>query len=142
MPWELNLAAPACARPMSGVKHTPSGEVCPHGQVFFGIMTEVNDAAHTLLPKRPPQYVPLPPGQVPTAGQVVHLTGRASPQFLRESILFQVTQVEPSSVDASRGRSPNRAGWLYLTGWELDRHRQQRTPRTVLVNASGLLIRR
>ncbi|MGA8113246.1 MAG: hypothetical protein WCA46_06260 [Actinocatenispora sp.] len=84
----------------------------------------------------------LPPGQVPVQGQVVHLTGRASPQFLRESILFQVTHVEPSSVDASRGRPSTRAGWLYLTGWELDCHRRHRASRTVLVNASGLLVRR
>lgn len=107
-----------------------------------GKMTEVTNAAHTLLSQSLPRYEPLPAGQVPSAGEVVHLTGRASPQFARESILLQVVKVEPSSVDASRGRSPGRAGWLYLTGWELDHNRRHRAERTVLVNAAGLLVRR
>ncbi len=105
-------------------------------------MTEMTNAAHTLPSQVLPQYIALAQGEVPIPGQVVHLTGRASPQFLRESILLQVTEVEPSSVDASRGRSSDRAGWLYLTGWELDHNRHQRAVRTVLVNAAGLLVRR
>lgn len=105
-------------------------------------MTEVSTAAHTLLSHPLPRYETLPTGQVPSIGEIVHLTGQASPQFARESILLQVAKVEPSSVDASRGRSSARAGWLYLTGWELDHNRRHRFERCVLVRASGLLVRR
>ena len=104
-------------------------------------MTEVTTAAHTVLPQALPRYVALPPGEVPTQGQIVYLTGRASPQFSRESILLQVAKVEPSSVDASRGRSTDQASWLYLTGWELDNNRRHRSARTVLVSADGVLVR-
>lgn len=111
---------------------------CPR----HGKMTQVSTAAHTLLSHPLPRYEPLPAGQVPDVGEIVHLTGRASPQFAHDSILLQVTKVEPSSVDASRGRSTAAAGWLYLTGWELDRNRRHRVERCVLVSAAGLLVRR
>ena len=104
-------------------------------------MTEVTTAAHTVLSQALPRYETLPPGMVPAAGQIVHLTGSASPQFARESILFQIGKVEASSVDASRGRAPDRAGWLYLTGWELDNNRRHRHERTVLVRADGVMVR-
>lgn len=103
------------------------------------MMTEVTTLAHPL--QSLPHYAALPPGEIPLAGQIVHLTGQASPQFARESLLLQVTKVESSSVDASRGRTPGRAGWLYLTGWELDNNCRHRTVRTVLVNTAGLLVR-
>jgi hypothetical protein len=105
------------------------------------MMTEVTTTAHAVLPQSLPRYMALQPGQVPLPGQVVHLTERASPQFARESILLQVSGVEPSSVDASRGRPAARAGWLYLTGWELDHNCRHRGERTVLVRAAGLLVR-
>lgn len=105
------------------------------------MMTEVTIATHAAQSQLSPRYEALAQGEVPTAGQIVHLTGAASPQFTRESILLQVTDVEPSSVDASRGRRLDRASWLYLTGWELDRNRRHRLARTVLVRAAGLRVR-
>lgn len=88
-----------------------------------------------------PRYVPLAPGTAPIPGQVVYLTGDASPQFASNPLLLLVGSVEPSSVDASRGRTPAESRWLYLTGWELDTQLRRTRQRTLLACAAGVLVR-
>lgn len=131
---------------------TPNGT---HSVADWSIMTEVDIAertgrstppsgvepAHPAAGRPRPLYAPLGPGRVPAPGQVVHLTAEASPQFASHSVLLQVVEVEPSSVDASRGRPASDAEWLYLSGWELDHRLRHSVERTVLVRAAGVLVR-
>jgi hypothetical protein len=119
----------------------PHVQVAPHHFHHRGKITEMNTTERVALPTSRPRYSALTRGEVPTAGQVVYLTGEASPQFATRPVLFQVAGVEPSSVDASRGRAPATAGWLYLSGWELDQRMRHALERTVLVRAAGLLVR-
>src|SRR5439155_19053509 len=75
---------------------TRSGSVMPHVQVapqhfhHGGKITEMNTTERVALPTSRPRYSALTRGEVPTAGQVVYLTGEASPQFATRPVLFQV----------------------------------------------------
>jgi hypothetical protein len=60
-------------------------------------------------------------GCVPVAGQVVLLSGAASPEFRDRPVRILVTApTEPSSVDAAAGRGAATSTWVLVTGWELN----------------------
>jgi hypothetical protein len=68
--------------------------------------------------------VPFPNGQlgcVPVPGQVVMLSGAASPEFRDCPVRILVTApTEPSSVDAAAGHGAATSVWVLVTGWELN----------------------
>lgn len=60
-------------------------------------------------------------GCVPVPGQVVTLSGAASPEFKDRPVRILVTApTEPSSVDAAAGRGAANSTWVLVTGWELN----------------------
>ena len=80
-------------------------------------------------------------GIVPQPGQVVQLTGDASPEFRDRPIRLLVTEAPlPSTVDAAQGRPAERAAWLLLTGWELGPRGQRVVQRTVSVRTAGVSV--
>jgi hypothetical protein len=80
-------------------------------------------------------------GAIPLPGQTVYLGREASPQFRAAPIRMMTTEpAQPSSVDLAAGRDLHHAGWLLLTGWELDGRGRRTILRTVSVRRMGLII--
>ena len=80
-------------------------------------------------------------GAIPASGQTVYLGKEASPQFRANPIRLTLTEpAQPSSIDVAAGRSLQHAGWLMLTGWELDPRGRRTIHRSVTARRMGLII--
>ena len=63
------------------------------------------------------------------AGQVLHVTSRASVQFVMRPILFRLIRVKDITAPV---------GWVYLDGYELDASGKAVERREILVQPAGL----
>ncbi|MEU7573240.1 hypothetical protein [Micromonospora sp. NPDC049240] len=66
----------------------------------------------------------------PRAGDLVHVTGAASPQFVNPIMFRVIRQLEWTTYD----------GWVWLDGYQLDQRGDAIARRSLFVKSAGLVI--